>query len=86
MLGAIIRAITALLIIYVLFVYQYNMYFYIYELTRRVLDFVHSNLQHKCLNNIELIMFFSKKIYQFNLLIMPIQTSKNILKILLLDY
>ena len=54
------------------------MYFYIYELTRRVLDFVHSKLQHKCLNNIELIMFFSKKIYQFNLLIMPTQTCKNI--------
>jgi len=51
MLGAIIGAITALLIIYVLFEYKFEMYFYMYELTRRVLDFVHSNLQHKSLNN-----------------------------------
>ena len=28
---------------------------------RSVLDFVHSNLQHNCLNNIEHIKFFSKK-------------------------
>ncbi len=28
---------------------------------RSVLYFVHSNLQHNCLNNIEQIMFFSKK-------------------------
>jgi hypothetical protein len=57
----IIRAITDLLIIHVLFEYQFKMYFYMYELTRRVLDFLYSNLQNKCLNNIELIMFFSKK-------------------------
>ena len=64
----IIRAITDLLIIHVLFEYQFKMYFYMYELTHRVLDFVHSNLQHKCLNNIELIK--KKYIYQFILLIM----------------
>jgi len=37
------------------------MYFYMFVLMRSVLDFVHSNLQHNCLNNIELIKFFSKK-------------------------
>ena len=32
---------------------------YMYEFSHRVLDIV--NLQHNCLNNIELIKFFSKK-------------------------
>ena len=32
-----------------------------FALMRSVLDFVHSNLQHHFLNNIEQIMFFSKK-------------------------
>ncbi len=32
-----------------------------YEFIHRVLDIVHSNLQHNCLDNIEQIIFFSKK-------------------------
>ncbi len=37
------------------------MSFYMFALMRSVLDFVHSNLQHNCLNNIEQIKFFFKK-------------------------